>query len=174
MSLQPSEGGQGVVDRRFAFCETLLDLYNDYNRLIKSCEQCGQFYALCCHHRATTCHHYNLVFTDGACSNNGQRGAAAGIGVVIGTGRTDQQFSIPITDDVDSGGTRSSQRAELLAAIEGLRRADIRPPDHTVIRRHISERQKLCLVITTDSEYVVKGMTEWFPVWKVRFASSRH
>ena len=67
--------------------------------------------------------------------------------------------SIPITDEIDPGQKRSSQRAELLAAIVGVKMAY---PQHGR-----SEEEKQSLIIATDSEYVVKGMTEWFPEWKV-------
>ena len=61
-----------------------------------------------------------------------------------------------MTDAVDPDAVRTNQRAELLAAIEGLKKLEENrfEPVHT------------CIVIT-DSAYVVKGITEWFPTWRV-------
>lgn len=69
-------------------------------------------------------------------------------------GRDDKHsWSIPVDDDIDPGVPRTSQRAELLAAIEGLKKL------HNVARNN--------MVVVSDSEYVVKGITEWFPSWRV-------
>lgn len=155
---------QGVIARRFVFCQTLLQEYEN-NQLIKTCTECGGYYALCCYHRRFTCHHYSLVFTDGACSNS-QHGAVSGIGVATGA-TPDMQYSIPVTDDIDPLQSRTNQRAELLAALEGVRRSSATPPRHSAVRKHSGKEHKSCIIITTDSEYVVKGITEWFPKWKV-------
>ena len=125
------------------------------------------------------------MFTDGACLSNGMAGATAGLGVAMGLVEGDKgwsdlyadnkndeeswdrsgdderpwQKSIPVTDEIDPGQRRSSQRAELLAALLGV---DMMYPQHG---HHPLEKRSI--IITTDSEYVVKGMTEWFPSWKV-------
>ena len=67
---------------------------------------------------------------------------------------------------MDPGQRRTSQRAELLAAIEGVRRSafgDVHPYYGNAPRARI---------IVSDSEYVVRGMTEWLPQWKVRSVHS--
>jgi ribonuclease HI len=158
-------GTEGVIERRMVFCETLLSTF-DTGELLSQCPDCLRFCAYCCQHESSTCHHFALAFTDGSCLNNGQVGATSGLGIAIGSiGIGDDQWSIPVDGSVDSDPRRTSQRAELLAAIEGLRRLC----DNSTRggARHGTRRQAgQCWVIVTDSEYVVKGMTEWVPVWK--------
>jgi ribonuclease HI len=159
---------QGITDRRMAFCPGLLGKY-DTGRLITSCRDCGRFVARCCPDDGSIpiCHHYRLVFTDGSCIGNGELNAQAGIGIAIGKiGVGEDQWSIPVDDTIDSNTKRTSQRAELLAAIESLRLASAADEPTHPNRGH-SRGQKRSLVIVSDSEYVVKGMTEWLPTWKV-------
>ena len=147
--------------RIFSFCPK----FEDYplNRLLVECSVCTRFVAACCQHGpfkdpykpGKPCHHYELVFTDGACSNNGLPNAKAGLGITMG--RDDKYFwSIPVDEAIDPNlnARRTSQRAELLAAIEGLKKL------HNVARNNY--------VVVTDSEYVVRGITEWLPSWRVR------
>jgi len=166
---------EGVIDRLMVFCPMISENYTT-DELILSCAHCHRFFALCCSHthnstrnREATiiCHNFRLVFTDGSCLDNGKSGARSGVGIAIGRqgDRTDQ-WSIPVDDDLDPNGRRSSQRAELLGALEGLRL--ISEEDGCELGK-IEERHGLnptCWVIVTDSEYVVKGMTEWLPIWK--------
>ncbi|KAH9927035.1 hypothetical protein B0H21DRAFT_826510 [Amylocystis lapponica] len=93
--------------------------------------------------------------------------ATAGIGIALGTSAEDQ-FSIPIDETIDPYAKRSSQRAELFAAIEGLRRMDDVASEWLDDQKqdHTPHADDVEWVVTTDSEYVVKGMTEWLPVWK--------
>ena len=78
-----------------------------------------------------------------------------GIGVVLGKiGRGIDSFAYAVTEDMEPGQRRTSQRAELLAALAGVRRSM-----HAVPKERI---------IVTDSAYVVRGITEWLPQWKVR------
>jgi ribonuclease HI len=167
---------EGVISRRMVFCPTLQNNF-DTKDLINCCSNCLRFFVLCCScwHQYSgaeaVCHHYRLVFTDGSCLNNGQVGATAGIGVAIGLGTggsEDHQWSIPIDDTIDAHQKRTSQKAELLAALEGLRRISEAIEDKELVRkkRH-DKKDPTCWVIATDSVYVVKGVTEWLPVWKV-------
>lgn len=120
------------------------------------------------------CHHFRLVFTDGACRLNGQVGATAGIGIAYGE-ETGSQRATSITSLSDPGQKRTSQRAELLAALAGLRvlgaahqlneKESVKTEAKS--RRSQDSKEKVW-VIATDSEYVVKGMTEWLPSWKVK------
>lgn len=82
------------------------------------------------------------LYTDGACSGNPGPGGWAYI--LQWNGR----------EVTGSGGERetTNNKMELTAAIEGLR-ALKRP-----CRVHL----------ITDSQYVMKGMTEWYPGWKRR------
>lgn len=82
------------------------------------------------------------IFTDGACRGNPGPG---GWGVLLRYGNTEKSLY---------GGEQSTtnNRMELTAAIEGLCALQ-RPCD---------------VVLTTDSEYVRKGITEWIENWKLR------
>ncbi len=80
------------------------------------------------------------LFTDGACKGNPGPG---GWGVLLRYGKTEKTLC---------GGEKSTtnNRMELMAAIKGL--AQLKEP---------------CKVIlTTDSQYVRKGITEWIANWK--------
>lgn len=61
---------------------------------------------------------------------------------------------------MDPGAPRTNQRAELLAAIEGLKKLhelNLVRGHHTNSRRH---KAGSTYNVVTDSEYVVKGVTE--------------
>lgn len=80
------------------------------------------------------------IFCDGACSGNPGPG---GYGAILRyKGRTKEI----------SGGeaTTTNNRMELTAAIEAL--------------RHLT--RSCCVTVTTDSQYLVKGMTEWIEGWQ--------
>ena len=84
------------------------------------------------------------LFTDGACSGNPGPG---GWGFILrGPGIAG--------DRVESGGepATTNNRMELLAVIRGLERV----PDGAAV------------LVTTDSEYCVKGLNEWLDGWKRR------
>ena len=146
-------------------------------QLVVTCSFCGRFYSRCCFHMKTICHHYRIVYTDGACSNNGRSSAMAAIGIVFGMRNGDpededtHQFSIPVDDRLDPGARRTNQRAELLAVLEGLKICDFDEErmanDSETREQHDWYLSPLEVIITTDSEYVVKGMSEWLPNWKV-------
>ncbi|KAH7888276.1 ribonuclease H-like domain-containing protein [Phlebopus sp. FC_14] len=168
--------------RRYSPCVNLAQIF-DTDELVIKCKGCNRFFAMCCRHYdpslgpddqvGPTCHHQRIVFTDGACTNNGHDGATSGIGIVIG-GEDDEMFqyqwSFPIDDTLDPDGRRTNQRAELLAALEGLKMiCDFDEEclaDSKQTRKHGFEQANI--IVTTDSEYVVKGMTEWVPAWKAR------
>ena len=82
------------------------------------------------------------IFTDGACKGNPGPG---GWGVLLRLG--DHKKTL-------YGGElqTTNNRMELTAAIEGL--AALKKPAK--------------VVLTTDSEYVMKGIREWLPNWKKR------
>lgn len=65
---------------------------------------------------------------------------------------------------------RTSQRIELLAAIEGLERLRLVEPATEEPKGEHSKESNTSpeWVIATDSEYVVKGITEWLPAWRRR------
>ncbi|HEC59740.1 hypothetical protein LCGC14_1060790 [marine sediment metagenome] len=82
------------------------------------------------------------IFTDGACSGNPGPG---GWGTILRTKGVEKELS---------GGEKdtTNNRMEMMAVIAGLE-ALTRPCEVTV---------------TTDSQYVMKGMMEWLPGWKKR------
>jgi len=82
------------------------------------------------------------IFTDGACRGNPGPG---GWGVLLRYGNTDRELW---------GGEKNTtnNRMELVAAIRGLEMLT-RPCD---------------VILTTDSQYVRKGITEWLANWKKR------
>ncbi len=175
-----------IVDRNF-----ILDPNVGPRRaheLTAQCSLCRRYFAACFwasfYHGPIVglpCHNYRLVFTDGACSNNGYPNATSGMGIVMGPVGSEYRWSIPIDDSVDPGKPRTSQRAELLAAIHGLslihkEEMDMTPrfgkhPDNSSLahRNHTFHPYPLesRFVIVTDSQYVAEGMTAWLPRWKV-------
>ncbi|KAJ7506748.1 ribonuclease H-like domain-containing protein [Mycena galericulata] len=154
-----------ISPRLFKFCPKFDEL--TLTERIDLCDQCGRFFAMCCHHPEIVCHYHCFVFVDGACSGNGMPGARAGIGCAIGL-REEDQLSLPVTDDMDSGAPRTSQRAELLAAMRGLQFViNAQREYHVGSRAHLKSKDTECeYVVVADSEYVVKGLTEWLPKWK--------
>ncbi|WP_275287202.1 ribonuclease HI [Halomonas elongata] len=88
------------------------------------------------------------IYTDGACSNNGQSNPQGGWGAVLmnGTGRR-----LKIAGKLQ-GDTITNNRAELMAVIKALE----------------ALKRPARVELTTDSEYVQKGATEWLSGWKRR------
>lgn len=79
------------------------------------------------------------IFCDGACSGNPGVG---GYGAILRYGSVEKELS-------GATGETTNNRMEMTAAIEAL--GSLKRPCH------------VCL--TTDSQYLVKGMTEWMPGW---------
>ena len=82
------------------------------------------------------------LFTDGACRGNPGPG---GWGVLLRYRDHEREL-------FGGEAATTNNRMELMAAIEGLR----------ALKRGCE------VVLTTDSEYVMKGITEWLPGWKKR------
>jgi ribonuclease HI len=82
------------------------------------------------------------IHTDGACRGNPGPG---GWGVLLSWNGTNKELS-------GSEAATTNNRMELTAAIMGL--AALKRP--TLVR------------VLTDSQYVIKGITEWLPSWKAR------
>ena len=147
--------------------------------LIKTCGFCGHFFVRCasCSLSNLTsfqggplvCHRYRVIYTDGSCLDNGTANAAAGVGIAFGTKTKARSWMLVGEDPTGQRDNHTNQRAELLAAIHGIQSIDNwtstnRPrPD----RKSHEEKRIMMWVVTTDSEYVVKGMTKWLPKWKV-------
>ena len=84
-----------------------------------------------------------IIFTDGACSPNPGRGGWA---CVLMYKENRKEISGYVSSSTNN-------RMELQAAIEGLR----------------ALKEPCRVTITTDSEYVYKGITEWIKVWEVKY-----
>lgn len=86
------------------------------------------------------------IYTDGACSKNGQaEGAQAGIGVHW-PGNSSNDISEPI------GGRQTNQRAEIKAATRGINQA--------------REQGYTNITVKTDSNYVKNAAESWIPKWQ--------
>ena len=95
-----------------------------------------------------------IIYIDGACSHNGNyRGTArGGIGVFF---KVDDQRNVSrMIDDITT-----NNQAELSAAITALEYC-------IVCSRDLSPQE--VVELRSDSEYLVKGMTEWIDNWKQR------
>ena len=100
---------------------------------------------------------HRVVYTDGACTNNGISNAVqfAGIGIAMGT-MPQHQWSIRVNDDVDPDAPRTNQRAELLAAIDGINLC-IQWWLHGAAKHTDDDPEQMTdMVLATDSIYVVK------------------
>ncbi len=80
------------------------------------------------------------IYSDGACSGNPGPG---GYGTILRYGRHEREFS-------GYAELTTNNRMEMLGAIVGLE----------ALKRPCSVR------LTTDSQYLVKGMTEWVQGWR--------
>ena len=85
------------------------------------------------------------IFTDGACEGNPGPGAAACVIRASIGGRVHERRLVWYDPQT------TNQKMELLAAILGLEA--LQGTGHDVL-------------ITTDSQYVAKGLVEWMPNWK--------
>jgi ribonuclease HI len=169
-SFLPAMSPRTIANRRLiSFCPTFDG--KTPSELVLTCEGCGFYFLACCRNLAskkgnpyTPCHHDPIVFVDGACSNNGSIDVQVVAGIGIATGIPDEaRSSIPIHHAMDPSGRRTSQRAELLAAIHGLRRAlDLEAVSEQGHPPQSGDSLENVIVIAADSEYVVKGMTEWY------------
>ncbi|MGY8812129.1 MAG: ribonuclease HI [Pseudomonadales bacterium] len=87
-----------------------------------------------------------MVYTDGACPNNGEASAQGGYGALLINAQGKRlEIAGPL-----SGHHQTNNRAELTAVIEGL----------------AALKQPSTVILTTDSQYVRKGCNEWLTKWK--------
>ncbi|KAK7524868.1 ribonuclease H-like domain-containing protein [Phyllosticta citriasiana] len=97
-----------------------------------------------------------VVFTDGACLNNGGDFPQAGYGVAIDSHSQDRRvFSFSGHDE------RSSRKAELAGVKKGLELGIEMMRQGPVANCLTASYNNFVLV--TDSEYSVKAITEWLP-----------
>ncbi|CAG2172534.1 unnamed protein product [Oppiella nova] len=84
------------------------------------------------------------MYTSGACLDSGEPGARAGIGVFF---PLSQQLNVC----EPRVGLQTTNRAEIEAAIRGLQ-----------VAKHLGQYR---VVVHTDSNFVIKSMTEWLHNW---------
>lgn len=82
------------------------------------------------------------IFTDGACSGNPGPG---GWGVVMRAKNIEKELA-------GAEKETTNNRMEMMAVIAGLE----------------ALKRPCKVTVTTDSQYVMKGMTEWLPGWKAK------
>ncbi|XP_063972789.1 ribonuclease H1-like [Diachasmimorpha longicaudata] len=87
------------------------------------------------------------IFTDGACSGNGYRGAKAGFGVYFGENH-------PLNVAKPVVGRPTNNNAEIQAVTEAAL---------------IAKKNGMCKIrINTDSQFLISCLTQWMPGWKRR------
>ncbi|KAJ7457289.1 ribonuclease H-like domain-containing protein [Mycena galericulata] len=91
-----------------------------------------------------------VISVDGACSGNGTQSARAGVGIFFGP-------NSPHNVSESISGTQTSQRAEILAATKALQKVSVLLENDFGVG---------CIVLLSDSQYVVGAMTEWVFGWK--------
>lgn len=95
-----------------------------------------------------------LVFTDGACLQNGQANPRAGWGIKVGPqARSNRKGRLEMYGPYGEPGAQTNNRAELRAVLAAL---EVRP---------WWEEGCETLVIATDSTYVTEGATNWVRMW---------
>lgn len=181
---------QDAINRKLQLCPTVEEEF-EFDEKFHACDKCGHFMLWCCGcnnkrinmlERGETppehiCHHYRIVFTDGACSNNGQAMARASVGCAVSDDDKGQK-AIPVTNEMNSFKPHTSQRAEIIAAMTGL--MYLSAWNSPSVDENNNEKQQNARfdpgsmnlsnpvwIVATDSEYVVKCMTEWYSSWKV-------
>lgn len=94
-----------------------------------------------------------IIYTDGACSNNGSKLAKAGIGIHFSE-RNKIKFDDVSESFVATDGNKvTNQRAELYAILKAL---------------CITKEVKNHIIIYTDSEYSINCVMRWFASWVSR------
>ncbi|CAG2179571.1 unnamed protein product, partial [Oppiella nova] len=86
-----------------------------------------------------------VIYTDGACTKNGRRGARGGIGAHF-PARPDRDISEPLE------GRQTNNRAEIWAAVRALEAA--------------KAMGELRVDIKTDSKFMMQAVNEWSPKWR--------
>lgn len=110
----------------------------------------GTFFNL--HINGRTVRNIIAVFIDGATSFNGYSYAKAASAVCFGS---NSRMNLTVT--LPSDEPRTSQRAELTAAIEAVKR---------IAQCHRQYPSIGTYVVISDSQYVVSGITNWIEKWR--------
>lgn len=92
-----------------------------------------------------------VAFCDGSSLNNGRRGCKAGYACVF---PFNEEWNVSKSLDEPNP---TNNRAEYFGALEAIKRANKEDPD-----------QEKTLYIFTDSNLLIRSMTEWLPGWQKR------
>ena len=92
---------------------------------------------------------YMDIFCDGACFNNGRRGARAGMGLYVKVNGADHTS---VSEALERSEPQTNQRAELRALERALEFA--------------TEASGMTIRIFTDSEYSINCITKWAYEWR--------
>lgn len=120
----------------------------------------GPWVFLACPESEQNCHprvaHIDriVIAINGACSNNGRPEAISSIGVYCGP---ENPFNLACT--LNFRDRHTSQLAELEACAQALMKA-------VSIEAGRPFGDLNAIIIKSDSEYLVRGLTEWLPKWK--------
>ena len=95
-----------------------------------------------------------VVFTDGACLNNGKKNSIGAIGIFFKNDDIDNMGQV-INND---GNKITNQTMELLAAIKALQIINDK------IQNNIINPQ--IIYIYTDSTYIINSITKWYSIWE--------
>lgn len=92
-----------------------------------------------------------IVFTDGACTANGKKGARASYAVAW---PYHDEFDLGIR--LDPSETQTNNRGEYHALILAMMQAN----------EHLDIMREKTLIVYTDSMLLIRSMNEWMPTWK--------
>jgi len=101
-----------------------------------------------------------LVYTDGACENNGKPSARAGFGVWFG-----EDGPPPISSPLE-GPIQTNQRAEMTAVIAALEVLLNQGTSSLSSKNKKRPKQAPPVIIFSDSKYTINGLKAWMPNWK--------
>ncbi|KAK8195451.1 ribonuclease H-like domain-containing protein [Phyllosticta capitalensis] len=152
-----------IINRRYQPCAEIVARSPEFQ--IGVCSYCYRFVTQTyISENKSTHYRTHVVFTDGACLNNGQANPSSGWGIATGASKS-QCYVSPFDC---SFGQRTNQRAELTGAYEGMIRGlrDMKKSCPHYEQLHTDNGDRMELLLVTDSEYVVKTMTKWLPKWK--------
>ncbi|KAF2400601.1 hypothetical protein EJ06DRAFT_581710 [Trichodelitschia bisporula] len=152
---------------------------------VNTCKGCGWFYLHCPKHddiplTRRPCHHKRVIFVAGSCISEDDTNAIKDHFSKGYNPRKKKKSQVVDEDDDEEGdeededeepeddtlakGVPSKQRAVLLAVLYGL---NIQILTEAFEFEEDGEKLKSAMwIVATDSEYVMRGLTEWLPKWR--------
>jgi len=102
-----------------------------------------------------------VVWTDGACRNNGKKTASAGVGVFFGKDNPNN-ISLPVPLSL---APFTNQRAELYAALLAIQSVQEQLLQQQDQNQKVQGKKRR-LVVKTDSKYTINCVGDWMKTWK--------